>query len=185
MTYIYAKIIICFPTICNACGYDGFVWNMMTNYLSYFLLAFKKNHLINHFEQNYTISMFLFWVNFVMLLDWWSLTTRFKAKLFYKKDTRIETYVLKIYYMVICFSGYGRNLANFIYLFSNFDEYLSDFFEKMVVELYKSHHTPFFIGRLLTFLLVLVVICNEYISFPFVLHHYFSIQVFLVIKILV
>lgn len=40
----------------------------------------------------------------------------------------IETYVLKIYYMVICFSGYGRNLANFIYLFSNFDEYLSDFF---------------------------------------------------------
>jgi hypothetical protein len=86
--------------------------------------------------------------------------------------------------MVICFSGYGRNLAIFIYLFSNFDEYLSDF-KKIVVELHKSHHTPFFIGRLLTFLLVLVAICNEYISFPFVLHHFFSIQVFLIIKILV
>jgi hypothetical protein len=82
-------------------------------------------------------------------------------------------------------SGYGRKLAIFIYLFSDFDEYLSDFLKKIVVELHKSHQTPFFIGRLLTFLFVLIVICNEYISFPFVLHHYFSIQVYLVIMILV
>lgn len=38
----------------------------------------------------------------------------------------IEIHLKYIYSMVISFSGYGRNLAIFIYLFSNYDEYLSD-----------------------------------------------------------